>query len=57
MLYSDRLYLTACNISCCTLRYFCSATKLQCNWTVSHPARHGCLTVVTPYVYVPFAAV
>ena len=54
MLYSARLYFTACNISCFTLRYFCSATKLQCRWPVSNPARHSCLTVVTLYALAPF---
>jgi len=30
MLHSDRLYFIESNFSCFTLRYFCSATKLQC---------------------------
>jgi hypothetical protein len=38
MVYSVRLHLTACNISCCTLHYCCSATKLQCRYPVSNSA-------------------
>jgi hypothetical protein len=49
MLYKDRLYLTADNISCCTSCYCCSATNLQWCQSVWNCDRYVCFTVVTTY--------